>query len=781
MVLEAAVRSPFSTVSSLSLFLLRLRRLQCVARYSREGNAAGLHTTSVDRTRTGNKGAGARLGRSAGTSNKKPVRSIEDLVTPVSVPVPKFCDQDDGLGGIVDPVDSISISMVLNEFSRRPLIRQLAEENGMNAKLFMTAFRSFRTYCLTAKPLDPAIAVTLSDIVKQGQDVDSLFVYFLSHARKVYPHLESIEDLRMISDLTQPHNWYPEARTIHRRIIFHAGPTNSGKTYEALKRFREAKSGVYCGPLKLLASEVFFRTNEQGVKCDMVTGEERRYAIDNHHPSAHLSSTVEMLSTQMHVDVAVIDEIQMLRDEQRGWAWTRALLGVAADEVHLCGEASAVNIVRELLNPIGEHVEVREYKRKTSLSLAAHALATLDNVQDGDCIVCFSRRAIFSVTKQLEKIGVKPAVIYGDLPPGTKLSQAGKFNDPNDATNVLVATDAIGMGLNLNIRRIIFYSLIRPPNGELIPNYAALQIAGRAGRFGTVYEEGKVMTVREEDMGILKEILSQPVSAIESVGIAPTFEQLETFSFHLPNASFINLLDIFVSVCSITDRFFICTVNQMKSLAELIDYIPLPLKVRYTFCIAPVNPDEKLAASAFVKMARRFSSGQALTYDWLCGVIGWPVSPAEKLIDLVRLEQIYGIVDVYLWLSLRFPDMFPDETEVRTLERQLDLVIEDGVTRIIELLGVDNAKEASEAKKLAEKMKTEEEKAEFEDSLEDAVAEEEVNEEGKQPLKLPGKRKGKRKSISDVVMARGVITAKELEELRAEVRREEAEKLRRKK
>lgn len=65
----------------------------------------------------------------------------------------------------------------------------------------------------------------------------------------------------------------------------------------------------------------------------MVTGEERRYAIDNRHPSAHLSSTVEMLSTQMHVDVAVIDEIQMLRDEQRGWAWTRTLLGVAADEV----------------------------------------------------------------------------------------------------------------------------------------------------------------------------------------------------------------------------------------------------------------------------------------------------------------------------------------------------------------------------------------------------------------------------------------------------------------
>ncbi|PIO55000.1 hypothetical protein TELCIR_23622 [Teladorsagia circumcincta] len=81
-----------------------------------------------------------------------------------------------------------------------------------------------------------------------------------------------MDDLRMISDLTQPHNWYPDARTVQRKIIFHAGPTNSGKTYHALKRFGEAKSGVYCGPLKLLASEVFTRSNELGIKCDLVTG-----------------------------------------------------------------------------------------------------------------------------------------------------------------------------------------------------------------------------------------------------------------------------------------------------------------------------------------------------------------------------------------------------------------------------------------------------------------------------------------------------------------------------
>lgn len=72
--------------------------------------------------------------------------------------------------------------------------------------------------------------------------------------------------------------------------------------------------------------------------CDLVTGEDRRYAYGQSEPSSRLSCTVEMLPTSVQVDVAVIDEIQMLRDETRGWAWTRALLGVAANEVQLSVE-----------------------------------------------------------------------------------------------------------------------------------------------------------------------------------------------------------------------------------------------------------------------------------------------------------------------------------------------------------------------------------------------------------------------------------------------------------
>ena len=115
--------------------------------------------------------------------------------------------------------------------------------------------------------------------------------------------------------------------TPYRKIIFHSGPTNSGKTHHALERFLSAKSGVYCGPLKLLAVEVFQKANNRGTVCDLVTGEERRTMRPDGEPANHISCTVEMTNVNQACEVAVIDEIQMTKDYQRGWAWTRALIG----------------------------------------------------------------------------------------------------------------------------------------------------------------------------------------------------------------------------------------------------------------------------------------------------------------------------------------------------------------------------------------------------------------------------------------------------------------------
>lgn len=131
--------------------------------------------------------------------------------------------------------------------------------------------------------------------------------------------------LRELTDLRFPTEWYPAARYMKRRVIMHVGPTNSGKTYNALKRLETAYPGLYCGPLRLLAHEIYNRFTAKGLKCNLVTGEERKFKEDE---IAQITScTVEMIDTRNIVDVAVVDEIQMIADKHRGWAWTNALLG----------------------------------------------------------------------------------------------------------------------------------------------------------------------------------------------------------------------------------------------------------------------------------------------------------------------------------------------------------------------------------------------------------------------------------------------------------------------
>ncbi|KAI2807677.1 ATP-dependent RNA helicase supv3l1, mitochondrial [Blomia tropicalis] len=582
---------------------------------------------------------------------------------------------------------------VLNRFLQRPTIRQLASEHGLKPKLLIEAFSSFRKKILESKILEPEIHIILSDIIYAKGHVDDLFPSFLKHAKQIYPHIDCLDDLKKISDLRLPPNWYPLARTMNRKFIFHCGPTNSGKTYSALNRFVNSKSGIYCGPLKMLAVEVFQKANNSGVNCDLITGEERRYANLNQTPSEHVACTVEMSSITQPYEVAVIDEIQMVRDPERGWAWTRALLGIAAEEIHLCGEKAALNLIIELLSTTGETVEVKEYKRLTKLTVEGNALETLENVQPGDCIVCFSKRDIYNVSLKLERMGYNVATIYGTLPPATKLIQSNKFNDPQDPCNVLVATDAIGMGLNLSIRRIIFHSLIKPTFNsknektlDVIPVSQALQIAGRAGRFNTQYSEGYVTTFKSEDLQILKDVLASSIDEIEAAGLHPTLDQIEMFSFLLPSATLSNLLDIFISLSQLNAHYFMCNIESIKFLAGILEHIPLPLRARYVFCCAPVDNKSNFVCAMFLKYARQFANNQPMTVNWLCQTLKLPFHQPHNMSELDHLLSVYDCFDLYLWLSYRFPDVFLDQELVRNVQRKLDDVIMEGVLNITKLL-----------------------------------------------------------------------------------------------
>lgn len=694
---------------------------------------------------------------------KKTMPTLSQLMVPLPV---KSGPDDLNVGAeLTGKLDKEEVVKWLAKFYQRREIKAAATENGIDNYIYHQTYLSFRKFCLEIDKLPVDLHVTFSDIIAGACHLDSLLPYFVRHAKQVFPHLECLDDLKKISDLRLPANWYPEARALTRKIIFHSGPTNSGKTFHALERFFNSKSGVYCGPLKLLASEVYYKSNQRGVPCDLVTGEERNFASVNKTPSSHVSCTVEMVSVNTPYEVAVIDEIQMLKDPSRGWAWTRALLGVAAEEVHVCGEAAAIDVVKEIIMSASEEVELRRYKRLTELMIEESSLGTLEKIRPGDCLVCFNKQDIFWSTRQIEAMGIECAVIYGSLPPGTKLAQAKKFNDPDHPCKVLVATDAIGMGLNLNIGRVIFNSLIKPTVNEkgekemdTITTSQALQIAGRAGRYGTQFSTGYVTTMKNEDLPTLKRLLSQHPEPITQVGLHPTAEQIELYAYHLPHANLSNLIDIFVNLSTVDDSlYFICNIDDFKFLADMIQHVPLPLRARYVFCCAPINRKIPFVCSMFLKFARQYSRNEVLSFDWLGRQIGLPFACPNTLLDLVHLESVFDVLDLYLWLSYRFQDLFPDASLVRDMQKELDCLIQAGVAQLTRLLinsetkvssGTSQAVEAEENRPVLFTKKT------LYSHDRNAIA-------SGNPLSSHGR-------IADRLLSEGLLTPKMLEELKKE-------------
>ena len=151
-----------------------------------------------------------------------------------------------------------------------------------------------------------------------------------------------------------PKDEYREARGMRRKFVIHLGDTNTGKTYNAIQRLKECDKGVYLSPLRILALENYERLNNEGVLCDLQTGEEELIT----EGATHVSCTIEKLDLKRQYDVAVIDEIQMIDDSQRGAAWSRALLGVRAKEIHVCGASNSREILEEIINDCGNHMKL---------------------------------------------------------------------------------------------------------------------------------------------------------------------------------------------------------------------------------------------------------------------------------------------------------------------------------------------------------------------------------------------------------------------------------------
>jgi ATP-dependent RNA helicase SUPV3L1/SUV3 len=312
----------------------------------------------------------------------------------------------------------------------------------------------------------------------------------------------------------KPETEFPQTRGMQRHFILHVGPTNCGKTYHALERLKEASCGVYLGPLRLLALEIHEKMKDAGIACTMLTGEE---CIPEEN-SRITSSTIEMLDMEQHYDIAVIDEAQMIADRDRGHSWTRAILGVKADEIHICMSPAAEEVVTHLIALCEDTFEVRHYERKTALVCEQEAFVFPDDVTEGDALITFTKRAVLDIAGRLEREGIRASVIYGSLPPEIRRRQIRLFL--SHETKVVVSTDAIGMGLNLPVRRIVFIQTEKYDGISTRPLYIPeiRQIAGRAGRFG-MYDTGYVNAMGEDARNYIAKRFDQPEPVIKKVSL----------------------------------------------------------------------------------------------------------------------------------------------------------------------------------------------------------------------------------------------------------------------
>ncbi|MDQ7988521.1 MAG: helicase-related protein [Candidatus Dactylopiibacterium sp.] len=459
---------------------------------------------------------------------------------------------------------------------------------------------------------------------------------------------------------------YPEsfelAAGMRRRFIAILGPTNSGKTHQAMEALATARSGVYLAPLRLLALENYERLLAREVPVSLVTGEERRLT----EGATHVASTIEMLDTDREVEIAVIDEIQMLEDLDRGSAWTAAVCGVPARTVYLLGALSAGPAVEALAQRLACPLQVIRLQRKSPLEMEPQPVGQLGRLKRGDALIAFSRRDVLEWAAQAARAGLRVATLYGNLSPEVRRAQAQRFRD-GDA-DVVVATDAIGMGLNLPIRRVVFTTAKKYDgiSEDVLPAWLAHQIAGRAGRYG-IHEAGHIAGFDEHTHRQISRLMRTRADELPRRGffVTPSLHQLERIAGATGEQALAKLLQRFTRNIDLNDDFFLPgNLDEQIERAQWLDTLRLTLAQRFTLSLVPISTRVGTLNAAWQAWAVKVAGNRA------CHLSEDIVAYERSKYPLQAAEDACKKYSAYAWLGYRLPAFFPDAEAAVEIARE---------------------------------------------------------------------------------------------------------------
>ncbi|MDA9960826.1 helicase-related protein [Candidatus Pelagibacter sp.] len=307
------------------------------------------------------------------------------------------------------------------------------------------------------------------------------------------------------------------------------GPTNTGKTHLAIDTMLSFDTGMIGFPLRLLAREVYDKIIKKisTDKVALITGEEKIIPSD----AKYFLCTVESMPIDKHLDFVAVDEIQMCADHERGHIFTDRLLNMRGEKLTML---MGSNTIKTIISKLNGDIEFINRDRLSKLTYAGHK--KISRINRKTAIIAFSSEEVYAIAELIRRQKGGAAIVMGSLSPKTRNAQVELYQSGD--VDFLVATDAIGMGINMDLD-YVFFSNLKKFDGKKLRKLNLSEIGQIAGRAGRYLNDGNFGIT-----GDCKEITSEDVELLEN----HKFEEIRTLFWRNSDLNFNNPLSLIKSL-----------------------------------------------------------------------------------------------------------------------------------------------------------------------------------------------------------------------------------------
>ena len=321
------------------------------------------------------------------------------------------------------------------------------------------------------------------------------------------------------------------------------GPTNTGKTHLAIETMLSFENGMIGFPLRLLAREVYDKiVNKIGVeKVALITGEEKIIPSN----AKYFLCTVESMPIDKHLDFVGVDEIQMCSDHERGHIFTDRLLNIRGNKLTMF---MGSNTIKNIISKLDDDVEFINRNRLSKLSYSGHK--KISRIDRKTAIIAFSAEEVYAIAELIRRQKGGAAIVMGSLSPKTRNAQVALYQSGD--VDFLVATDAIGMGINMDLDHV-YFSNLKKFDGKKSRRLNLSEIGQIAGRAGRYLNDGSFGIT-----GDCKEINSEEVELLEN----HKFEEIQSLFWRNSNLNFNNGVSLIKSLDEKPHQTWLRKINE---------------------------------------------------------------------------------------------------------------------------------------------------------------------------------------------------------------------------